>query len=196
MLANRARGFTIIEMMIAVSIVALLVALALPNFSAWMQNVQVRNSAESILNGLQVARATAVKRNTPVEFVLPSLPASDWQVLPAQSPPADPVKDIIQQRSSAEGGKSASVTADSKSIAFNGMGWPMTANPDPTNGADPPATQIDVKTNGTPDPSIRALRILINPAGSIRMCDPSDVNDGTGNKAPALPSGDPRRCDS
>jgi type IV fimbrial biogenesis protein FimT len=50
-------GFTLVEMMIAIAIFALLVLAALPEFRIWMQNTQIRTAAEGILNGLQFARA-------------------------------------------------------------------------------------------------------------------------------------------
>jgi type IV fimbrial biogenesis protein FimT len=64
------RGFSLIELVVGLGIVAFVLAMAVPSFSAWSQNMQIRNAAESISNGLQYARAEALKRNTTVRFNL------------------------------------------------------------------------------------------------------------------------------
>ena len=48
---------TLIEMLIGLVILGVLMALGVPSFFAWLQSTQVRNAAESIQNGLQLARA-------------------------------------------------------------------------------------------------------------------------------------------
>ena len=193
MLALRQRGFTLIEVMITVAIVAILVLIALPNFTAWMQNLQVRNTAESVLNGVQVARTEAVRRNRSVQFSLTG--TADWQVRIVQ-PPAlqagDP--DPVQQRSAAEGGKTSIASAydntgaTATTVTFNGMGW-VTGNTDSSASI----LRIDVTSASGLNAAkgVRALRVIIGPGlgGSIRMCDPADINT-----TPALPTGDARIC--
>ena len=67
---DRQHGFTLVEVMVAIVILGILFGIALPTYRVWIQNVQIRNAAESIQNGLQLARTEAVKRNTNVAFVL------------------------------------------------------------------------------------------------------------------------------
>lgn len=64
LLRGRQKGFTLVELMIGLVIVGVLLMQAIPSFSAWIQNMKVRNSAEAILNGLQLARSQAVRSNT------------------------------------------------------------------------------------------------------------------------------------
>ena len=66
------RGFTIIEVMISLVVLGVLISLGAPGFVEWLQNQQIRAAAEATLNGLQVARGEAVRRNTPVRFQLVS----------------------------------------------------------------------------------------------------------------------------
>lgn len=88
---NKMRGFTLIELMVAVAIFGLLLALGSRSFASWIQNQQIRTGAESILNGMQLARGEAVKRNASAIFVLCDVAAgntgSSWDVL-AQSTPS------------------------------------------------------------------------------------------------------------
>ena len=60
------QGFTLIELMIVVTLLALMMMLAAPSISIWLQNLKVRNVGESIVNGLQLARMEAIRRNTRV----------------------------------------------------------------------------------------------------------------------------------
>ena len=86
---NKMRGFTLIELMVAVAIFGLLLTLGSRSFTAWIQNQQIRTGAESVLNGMQLARGEAVKRNASAMFVLCDLAAgktgSSWDVLVAAS---------------------------------------------------------------------------------------------------------------
>jgi type IV fimbrial biogenesis protein FimT len=70
---RRTRGMTMIELAVVMVILALLLVGAGPSMSAWMRNTQVRNTASSILAGLNRARNEAMRRNQPVRFSLVSL---------------------------------------------------------------------------------------------------------------------------
>src|SRR5215470_15125305 len=64
----RQHGFNLIEVMISLVVLGVLIGLAAPSFSDFLQNQQIRGAAEATLNGIQVARAEAVARNTNVSF--------------------------------------------------------------------------------------------------------------------------------
>ena len=67
---KRACGFTLIELVIVMAVMALLFFVGLPGMTTWIQNMQIRTSAEGLQAGLQLARAEALRRNTPVRFQL------------------------------------------------------------------------------------------------------------------------------
>ncbi len=67
------RGVTLIELLVALTIIGLLLFAVLPSVGVWIRNTQVRNTASSILSGLQVARNEAIRRNVAVRFSLVSL---------------------------------------------------------------------------------------------------------------------------
>ena len=59
MLIARHRGFTLIELMVGLALLAVLTMLAFPTFTTMVQNARLRAVADSILAGLQGARAEA-----------------------------------------------------------------------------------------------------------------------------------------
>lgn len=66
------RGFSLVELVVAIAIVGVLLALAAPSYRAWTQNTKIRATTEAILNGIQLAKAEAVRRNTTLRFQLTS----------------------------------------------------------------------------------------------------------------------------
>ena len=79
MLAARSAGFTLVELLIGLAIAALLVMLAMPGYSTWVADAQIRNAAESIASGLHYAQAEAIRQNSTVEFTLdPTSGTGGW----------------------------------------------------------------------------------------------------------------------
>ena len=65
---SRSRGFTIVELLVTVTVLGIVLMLGLPNMSAWLQNTQIRTSAEAMVSGLQLARTEALRRNRQARF--------------------------------------------------------------------------------------------------------------------------------
>jgi len=179
------RGFTMIELLIGIVVLAILLGLGAPAFMTWMQNTQIRNAADAALNGLQLARSEAIRRNKPVQFALST--GSGWnvtivnpsaddkiQVCPTSSNPC-----VIQKRTQKEGSAKVNVAATpggSYAVTFDAMGGP-TGNAD----ASLNITSLDFTSQVSTD-APRPLRIVVTTSGTIRLCDPS------------LPTGNPRGC--
>lgn len=165
-------GFTLIELMVGIAIVGILIMIALPNFTIWIQNTQIRAGAEGILSGLQLARTEAVRRNVSVQLVLGN--QTGWTVsLPSTA-------ETIQSRTELEGSKNATATVTpggANTVTFNGLGR-VVGNAD----ASPSITQIDVDTAALAAADSRELRIVVGGGGNIRLCDPQ------------VAAGDPRAC--
>lgn len=165
-LRSRQSGFTGIELMIAISIVAILAALALPSFKTAIENGQIRAATDVFHEGMQLARATAIQRNTRVcletadavgwTVRLSGVDACDGASLQTRTPEntARVSFDVVDT-----GGKAATV------ITFNSLGRVVSPNPDGSN----PIASVDVsvdKSNAGP------LRVTVGPGGAIRLCDP------------------------
>lgn len=67
-----ASGVTLVELMIGIVIFGILLSLGLPAFSQFIADVRLRNQAEYVLSGLQLAKGEALKRNATIRFQLAS----------------------------------------------------------------------------------------------------------------------------
>jgi len=178
-------GFSLIELMVVVAVLGILTAFALPSYSVWMENTRIRNAAESIQAGLQIARIEAIKHNAPVQFTLGGVTPSQWTVgcvtVVANTCPA-----TIASHSGTEGG-AAHITVDAvggaTTVVFNSLGTVVQAAANALPAAQA-LTQVDVDSSAFSATDRRNLRILISAGGGSRMCDPY-----TG-----LPATDARKC--
>jgi type IV fimbrial biogenesis protein FimT len=59
-------GFSLLELMVALAIVAILAAIAFPSFTTMISDNRMLTSAQDITNSLQFARSEAIKRGTAV----------------------------------------------------------------------------------------------------------------------------------
>lgn len=191
------RGFSLIEMMLALVIVALFLTMGVPAFSQFLQNTQIRNAAETTLAGINLARAEAIRRNATVRFQLvsdlgsgcsASAEALNWVVSladPSGACDAQPSETaaprIVQKKSALEGTRTAAVsTTGGASLTFNGLGRVSGAGITRLNFGSASGTceHLDA-ANG----SMRCLQIRVSAGGQAKMCDPK-VGDAT----------DPRHC--
>ncbi len=199
-------GISIVEIAIGLAIVGISLAWAIPSYSVWIQNMQIRNMAESIVGGLQQARSDAIGRNGGggVEFLLTNgdasaanaqtlLPAfatntgTNWMVRAALPPAGAQPYEYVTGHVGATGSANATVQAGNiniggglNAVTFDGFGRVVAANADTSL----PISKICVRSSVlTPAQGARVLEINISAGGQVKMCDPSVTN-----------LTDPRRC--
>ncbi len=167
-------GMTLIELLIGFTIIGVLLGLGVPSFRAWLQNVQIRNAAEAIFNGLQLARANAVQRNKSVTFTMAG-PDSSWAV--TIDSPSALEQATVQTRSGAGGTPNAVVTTTNPTISFNGLGA--------TNLLAGATIQVSNPTGGTcgaGTTNMRCLNVTVSVGGQVKMCDPLATTAGDSRK--------------
>lgn len=71
---NKEHGFTLVELITTMAIFSIVAATAIPNFSSWRNNYQIRAESDRVHMDLILARMTAIKNNNNV--VVTFLPAS------------------------------------------------------------------------------------------------------------------------
>lgn len=177
MLRQAPCGVTLLEMMIGLTVVSCLLLVGMPSFSAWIQDLQIRNAAESLQSGLQLARNEAVRRNRPVRMMLEDAGGLvAWTV--GCIPSAADCPNVIGQRSASEGGRNARMAAAEvknaddfsspltagsglpASVIFNGLGE--------VAGAAPNRIEVSHAALG----SARRLVLVIS-GGMTRLCNPA-----------------------
>ena len=188
-------GFSLIELMVTIALVGILAVMGVPAFTNWIQNSHIRTAAESISDGLQLARAEAVRRNTTVRFNLTSASGLvDWEVCASANSPC-PSSDIIQKRANTEGSVNARIgvynngdgnnAANYATIIAAGNELPAHATFNGLGRTVSDSTSNVVRVDVTNSVNANARRLVITvgiPGGEIRMCDP------------ALTSPDPKAC--
>lgn len=202
-------GFSLIELLIGLAIVGLLLFFGLPTYQEWIQNIQIRAQADSLQNGLTLARNEAIKRNTTVRFQLVtsldnacglSTVGTNWvvslyavsglcdlapdpntlQTTTGFDPTANPL--IIQKSIASSTTTPIQINAGQASICMSSLGA-LTSDTDCLQQT----TKFDISSSqGTCTASggtLRCMRVCVSTGGQVRMCDPA-ITDST----------DPRYC--
>ena len=187
-------GFTLIEILVSLVIIALMVLISLPSMTTYFQNSKISTAAQGYASGLQVARTEAIRRNLPVDFLLtdtdvstaniantavPSTTGRNWVVRVLN--PTTAAFDPIESKSAFEGsgqtaGSTPSVAVTGSAVlppaAFNGV---VTFN---GFGGTTSASEIQLDVNNLtggaclPAGPMRCLRVRAAPGGLVRVCDP------------------------
>lgn len=184
MRATPQRGFSIIELLIAVAIVAMLMLLAAPSAATWIQNTRLRSAAESVVSCLTNARLEAIKRNTVVSCQMTDPASSAWNVClydAVNNVCLTAAGSVLMKRDASEDNGITTLgigttTSASSSALGSGFQVPGSATFDsfgrlaataPSN-----AMRVDVRNMQLATADERRLVIFITLGGQIHMCDP------------------------
>lgn len=82
--AYRARGFTMVELMVAVAVAAILLMIAVPSFRSMLATNQLTTAANTLVGALGEARMEAIQRNATAQFCSDSSTNNSTDTLGAQ----------------------------------------------------------------------------------------------------------------
>lgn len=137
--ARHPRGFTLLELMVTLAIIAILTRVAAPSVIAMMKNNRTFSEANTFVGDLQFARAEAVKRGQPVT-VCPSsngttcvASSNNWEAGwivfsdPAGNGTFDSSADsLMRVRAALRGGDTFRPTSNAYRVTFNREGFSTT----------------------------------------------------------------------
>ncbi len=190
--------------MVTLSIVASLYLAAAPSFSEWTQNTRIRTAADSIQNGLALARSEAVHRNTATQFVScgGAFGEPSWDVLAASATATTNVCngstatagwERVQMRPP-QGGQNAVVATTQTTIGFNGLAR-QASTTDLASATATPSPPVAVDVNVSSPLNGASCKC---PAGTCNY--PADITYASTGKLRCLrisvsPGGQVRMCD-
>lgn len=159
---NRARqasqhGFTAIELLVVVAIVAILAALAGPSFTPLIERWRVRDAAESLTSSMYFARSEAIKRGGGVAIDATGGWSSGWKVTHTQGGTTTDLQLIFAPS------KLALAQSNTKTKLFVDR-WGMMSE---TDGGAPAAMSFLLKPSGKTDTDSSAIRLCITGGGRI-----------------------------
>jgi type IV fimbrial biogenesis protein FimT len=175
---------SLVEIFVTLFIVAMLIGLVAPSTATWIQNLQLRNAADSVLSGVQQAKVEALKRNTFVSFQLTDAASTAYTIClfdPINNVCSTAAGSTIATKSAVDSSTNAKLGVDTVlsdtsvpiapttnlpgQLTFDAFG--RLAATAPNN-----VMRIDVRNTKLSTADERRMVILINNTGQIRMCDP------------------------
>lgn len=141
---GRSRGFTMVEVLVVITILSVLLAFGVPALSTYMGNVRLRTAAETVLADLQRARSEAIRLNS-----------NSPPFFPAETPASIVIVSSVNDSS---GGHD---------LVFTPFGGTTLASTAVYTFTNPAAGACHA--DGGP---IRCLNVFITTGGGARLCDP------------------------
>lgn len=75
---GRSAGFTLIELMVALSLVALLLTVAIPSYQSLRQEQMVKAATQAVYTDVMLLKSEAIKRNRTLQFIIFNSGTSNW----------------------------------------------------------------------------------------------------------------------
>jgi type IV fimbrial biogenesis protein FimT len=153
---TRYKGFTLIELMIVLAIIAVLVAISSPSFSDAAERKRLVSAAENISSDLEWAKVESIKRNDPITVDLTSGVNGTWSYSFSDS------DGVVRTTAAANYGDYANLSLTHNFGADDFSFDPARATVDENGTIALTSTNYD-------------LNVVVSLLGRIRICSPSGI---------------------
>lgn len=186
------RGLTLVELLVGMSLLALLMVVGAPSLSDWLTNARLRGTAEALGASLHFAKGEAVARNARVRFQLTngldnscavSTAGPHWVVNLDPDADAAAVEGqcdaalsdttaprLLSRHHARENGAGTVIEASAATLVFNGLGRLTPV----------PAGEISIDVRSADDArcvasggTLSCMRVLVSAVGQVRVCNPA-----------------------
>ncbi len=176
------KGFTIMELMITVSILTILVTIAVPGMNSYMDKRKLINATEAIYSQLVYARSEAISRSANVAVRIVGTDSTHWAIgvstnnacNPALTDPNAAGACVLTVSGTNTNVLKHIVSTDYPGVELGDGAVDHTINFNPTRG-----------TIGTGEDGMAVLRygnyvlqIIVTPIGRARICSPGSGKGG------------------
>ncbi len=183
----RSRGFSLIELMVAVTLLTILLSLAMPAFTGWVRNAKVRSVAESLQTGVRLAQAEAVRRYRPMVFFLTDQKTCTGTTSAADSGAFWAIRTIPLTADEPSEAVKCGVLSDvaagvqlsgPTAICFNANGRQAAVAAPGVGGAACTLAAAGINLFRITNPNVdvkvdHPLQVQVTLGGSVRLCDPA-----------------------
>lgn len=178
------RGFSLIELMVTLTVAALLMMLAVPAFQTWIADARVRSTAEAFANGVRLAQGESVRRSRTAVVMLtngaaeldatPAKNGKRWVAQMLERKTEDSDAPSLFLRSGGEAAEMDVTVTGNALICFNAYGRQVSltsaesgvgADCTAPSGGDTVSEYSFTRTGG------RTLKVLVSLGGNVRLCD-------------------------
>ena len=162
------RGFSLIELMITLVILAILLMIGVPTMQHYINNSKVRAVAAEISDGLQTARMEAIRANPSATFCLSAANGTGWDVRQG----SDCTGTVLLSKTKAAS-EAAAVVLDptALTVTFNSGGRSTTG-----------ASTLNVSLKNTCSGDCLRMQVQVSAGGMARTCNRD------------MAAGDPQAC--
>lgn len=167
------RGFTLIELMVTVAIIAIAMSLVIPSLTTFQRNAELTATANTLLSSINTARSEAMKRGMNA-MVVPNDNTNwglGWIVFVDVDRSGNPTASANIQIAIQEAMPSyLSLTSlpNPISFKFDASGFATSSN-----------GSIEIKRNDVPasEVLVQTRKVIVAPTGRVRVCKPASASD-------------------
>jgi type IV fimbrial biogenesis protein FimT len=179
------KGFTIIELLVVISVVVILIAIAVPSYITFIERNRLRGAAEMVYEQLMQARNLAIKRSKPITVEFSADGSAAWALGITDETECDPdAADSCTVDYDNDPDTDDDVTMVASSATFKNVVMPDPGLSDDNIVFDPlrgfsqaGADQVVTMNSASGNYEVR---VIVTETGRVRLCSPGGSKNVSG----------------